>query len=154
MTHHTEVAHNETHSSDALFTISGTSVASGIIFLTLITNTLLLLILSRAKSTRKIRNDCYGYYLINLCVTNIVAALVCIVTSVLYSSLTCEHFSQFLQIFCALHVLSSSICVETIALMTLERHLIVQNPLHRYKFSRKKLGGHDFLKIVHTPLLS
>ena len=47
--HNVDVYHqqNETHSYDVLFSISGTSTASVIITLTLITNTLLLLILSR-----------------------------------------------------------------------------------------------------------
>lgn len=122
---------NETYQN--LFTISGTSVASILIIVTCLANILLLLILYRAKSTREIKNDCYGYYLINLCITNILAAIVCIITSITYANMSCDSFSSLLQILCALQIISSSICIETVALMTMERYHVAQNPIRKRK---------------------
>ena len=107
-------------------------VASVIIVLTFVANFLLLVILYRAKSTREIKNDCYGYYLINLSITNLLASIVSIITCVSYSTLEC-NFAFLLQLLCALHIISSSISIETVALMTMERYRVVQNPLRKRK---------------------
>lgn len=126
--------HNHSAESyELLFSISRQSFASILIVSSGLANIFLLLILYRAKSTREIKNDCYGYYLCNMCITNLLVSILCIVTSVIYTRLTCKKFFYLLRMLCGLHIVTSSICIETIALMTMERYHVIQNPLRKRK---------------------
>ena len=116
---------NHTQTYGSMFPEVRVSIASVIIILSLLANLLFLVVLSRVKSTREIKNDCYGFYLIHLSSTNLFASLVCIITAIAYSKSDPGDLKTYMRITSTLHILSSSLSIETIALMTLERFKVI-----------------------------
>ena len=113
---------NHTKDSGSMFPEVRVTIASLLIILSSLANLLFLLILYRVKSTREIKNDCYGFYVIHLSITNLLASIVSTVTAVAYSRSDPGDLTTYMRCTSTLQILTSSLSIETVALMTLERY--------------------------------
>ena len=128
------------HSSVYLYFVVHLSITSVLIVLMLIVNILLLCVLWRAKSTRKVKKECYGYYMINLCVIDLLAVITCTICTVLYTfNKSCHQLSNLWRAYSSCQLSLSSGWIATVAVMIMERFLVNKNPLLKWKaFQRMK----------------
>lgn len=101
-----------------------------------ISNASLIIMLIKSKNTRTNKNDYYGYYLLHLFSVNLFTALLIIPGSFLQMSgwiteTVCSRLISFL------HVFGTTLCVGSITMMILERHLVTIKHCRRRTLWRK-----------------
>ena len=84
-------------------------VVGFVILLTFLVNSSLLYVLMRVREGKAIRDDGCGYYIINLCIIDLIASVICSVCTALYRlSETCDEFRRFWITSSSLQILSST----------------------------------------------
>jgi len=128
-------------SGEVLYAIR-VSVVTLLILLTFFLNSSLLCVLWRVRYTKVIRDDGCGHYIINLCVIDLLAAVICSICTALYKLTTrCSQFKMVWVTSSALQILLSSGWIATVAVMMRDRLRIANNPLlKRRTFWRMTYG--------------
>ena len=119
------------------FSIIGVSITSLLLSFVFLSNIILGYILWRAKSARKIKNGYYGYYLINICTIDLLAATIYTICTVLFKFQEGCEFEMYSRIYSSLHILFSSAWIATVAVMVMERFVVTRNPLLKRKSLRR-----------------
>ena len=99
----------------------------------IIANIYLIVFIARTKSTRTCKNSCYGYYLLHLCLVEIIMAALSIPFSLAYHSENIENGASFYKIGCIVKRLLCCVCHGTIAIMVYQRFLCLHNSIRKRK---------------------